>query len=329
MGGVLHAKVKKDTNCLVVSGALNDEAEIWKARRMKIPIVREDYLVDCIERKKKLPFDKYKVEMIGEASSMVTIKVKGHSAVHEASGVQDSGHILEEGKSIYNTTLNMSDLSTGINSYYILQIIQEDKGSGCYVFRKWGRVGDDKIGGIKLDEMPILMPSVNSKNYSLRRLETPGKLGSKRLFRSNVEDSSHWILIMELTNRAAMMEFEINMFETPLGKLSKSNIQKDFEALIDIQNLFKTSNLDPSVKESLLINASNRFFTVIPSFHPHIIRDEDDFKSKVKMLEALQDIEIASRLVGLDANSDDSMDDNYKKLHFDISPLPHDSEDFV
>jgi poly [ADP-ribose] polymerase len=82
---------------------------------MKVPIVREDYLVDCMERKKKLPFDLYKVEMIGEASSMVTIKVKGQSSVHDASGLQDSGHILEDGKSIYNTTLNMSDLSTGIN----------------------------------------------------------------------------------------------------------------------------------------------------------------------------------------------------------------------
>lgn len=46
------------------------------------------------------------------------------------------------------------------------------------------------------------------------------------------------------------------------------------------------------------------------------------------MLEALQDIEIASRLVGFDANSEDSIDDNYKKLHCGISPLPHDSEDF-
>ena len=38
-------------------------------------------------------------------------------------------------------------------SYYILQIIQDDKGSDCYVFRKWGRVGNEKIGGIKLEEM--------------------------------------------------------------------------------------------------------------------------------------------------------------------------------
>lgn len=82
---------------------------------MKVPIVREDYLVDCFKRQKKLPTDLYKVEAIGETSSMVKVKVKGRSAVHEASGLQDAGHILEEGNSVYNTTLNMSDLSTGVN----------------------------------------------------------------------------------------------------------------------------------------------------------------------------------------------------------------------
>ena len=80
-----------------------------------MPIVREDYLVDCCKRQNKLPFDSYKVEASGGVSSVVTVKVKGHSAVHEASGMQDTGHILEDGKGIYNTTLNMSDLSTGVN----------------------------------------------------------------------------------------------------------------------------------------------------------------------------------------------------------------------
>lgn len=83
---------------------------------MKIPIVREEYLEECLRKKQKLPFDMYKVETALEASKgVVTVKVKGRSAVHEASGLQDTGHILEVGKSIYNTTLNMSDLSTGIN----------------------------------------------------------------------------------------------------------------------------------------------------------------------------------------------------------------------
>lgn len=54
-----------------------------------------------------------------------------------------------------------------------------------------------------------------------------------------------------------------------------------FEALTEIQNLLNSSAHDPSIKESLIVDASNRFFTVIPSVHPRVIRDEDDFKSKV------------------------------------------------
>ncbi|WRX09504.1 BRCT domain - like 4 [Theobroma cacao] len=85
VGGIIHANIKDDTNCFVVSGKLDDhDAEVRKARMMKLPIVREDYLVDCFKRQRKLPIDLYKVEAIGEASSTVT--VKGQCAVHEASG---------------------------------------------------------------------------------------------------------------------------------------------------------------------------------------------------------------------------------------------------
>ncbi|XP_008794292.2 LOW QUALITY PROTEIN: poly [ADP-ribose] polymerase 1 [Phoenix dactylifera] len=363
-GGKIHAKIKKDTNCLVLIGEMDDDdSEIRKARRMKIPIMREDYLHECIRKQKKIPFDLYKVEAASETSrsDMVTVKVKGRSAVHEASGLQDTGHILEGGNSIYNTTLNMSDLSTGVNSYYILQIIQEDKGSACYVFRKWGRVGNDKIGGTKLEEMPKSDAVKEFKRLFLEKTgnpweaweqkknfeKQPGKFfpldidyGVKQA--SKKEDSANTksllapqlIELMKMlfdveTYRAAMMEFEINMSEMPLGKLSKTNIQKGFEALTVIQNLLNNNaKHDPVVKESLIVDASNRFFTLIPSIHPHVIRDEDDFKAKVKMLEALQDIEIASRLVGFDSGNDESLDETYKKLRCDITPLPHDSEDF-
>ncbi|KAH9785482.1 poly (ADP-ribose) polymerase 1 [Citrus sinensis] len=404
VGGVVHAKINKETNCLVLGGVPDDpDAEMRKARKMKVPIVREDYLVDCFKRQKKLPFDLYKVEAVGESSSMVTIKVKGQSAVHEASGMQDTGHILEDGKSVYNTTLNMSDLSTGVNRrirdkmiltavssqatvsvvsasavwmpygeafnseaselcyiYYILQIIQDDKGSDCYVFRKWGRVGNDKIGGSKLEEFSKEDAVCEFKRLFLEKTGNPWEAWEQKqnfqkkpgkFFPLDIDygvnkqvsekigtdaDSQLAPALVELmkmlfnveTYRAAMMEFDINMSEMPLGKLSKNNIQKGFEALTEIQNLLNNGAYDPSVKESLIIDASNRFFTVIPSIHPHVIRDEDDFKSKVKMLEALQDIEIASRLVGFDVDSDDSLDEKYKKLRCDIAPLPHDSEDY-
>lgn len=358
-GGTFNPKIKKDTNCFVVNAELGDHdaAEIRKARRMKIPVVREEYLIDCFKKQKKLPFDLYKVEAIGEASSMVTVKVKGQSAVHEASALQDTCHILEDGGHIYNTTMNLSDLSTGANSYYILQIIQDDKGSNCYVFRKWGRVGNEKIGGNKLEPMSKYDAISEFKRLFLEKTgnaweaweqkknfqKQPGRFFpldidygvSKQVSKSipNAADSKLPPPLLELmkmlfnveTYRDAMMEFQINMSEMPLGKLSKSNIQKGFEALTEIQNIL---NSHTSSNERLIIDASNRFFTVIPSIHPHVIKDEDDFKAKLKMLEALQDIEIASKLVGFDGDNGDSLDDKYKKLCCDIAPLPHDSEDY-
>lgn len=59
------------------------------------------------------------------------------------------------------------------------------------------------------------------------------------------------------------------------------SLYSGFEALTEIQNLLNNNGHAPSIKESLIIDASNRFFTVIPSIHPRVIRDEDDFKSKV------------------------------------------------
>ncbi|KAL8121332.1 hypothetical protein AgCh_018172 [Apium graveolens] len=63
---------------------------------MKLPIIRQNYLVDCLKRQKKLPFVLYKIEALGETSGsgVVTAKVKGRGDVHEASGLQDTGHIL-------------------------------------------------------------------------------------------------------------------------------------------------------------------------------------------------------------------------------------------
>lgn len=49
---------------------------------------------------------------------------------------------------------------------------------------------------------------------------------------------------------------------------------------------------------------------------------------QVKMLEALQDIEVASRLVGFDIDNADSIDAKYKKLRCCINPLSHDSEEY-
>lgn len=46
------------------------------------------------------------------------------------------------------------------------------------------------------------------------------------------------------------------------------------------------------------------------------------------MLEALQDIEVASKLVDFNCENDESLDEKYKKLNCDIVPISHNTEDY-
>eukprot|EP00252_Welwitschia_mirabilis_P019406 TRINITY_DN4480_c0_g1_i1.p1 TRINITY_DN4480_c0_g1~~TRINITY_DN4480_c0_g1_i1.p1 ORF type:complete len:362 (+),score=77.54 TRINITY_DN4480_c0_g1_i1:125-1087(+) len=118
------------------------------------------------------------------------------------------------------------------------------------------------------------------------------------------------------------------MSEMPLGKLTKSNIQKGFEVLTELQNLILNNKASIEDKHSLIIDASNRFFTLIPTIHPHLIQEENELKAKIQMLESLRDIEIASSFMKFEDSNEDPLDANYKKLHCGISPLPHDSAEY-
>ena len=48
------------------------------------------------------------------------------------SGLADVAHVLEHDGAVYSAVLSMSDISTGVNSYYKLQVLEYDKRAGWY-----------------------------------------------------------------------------------------------------------------------------------------------------------------------------------------------------
>ena len=54
-----------------------------------------------------------------------TVKVAGLGAVHEDSGLQEGGVVLQEKGKVYAETMSLADVTTDTNSYYILQLIHE------------------------------------------------------------------------------------------------------------------------------------------------------------------------------------------------------------
>ena len=59
----------------------------------------------------------------------VKLKVKGGVAVDPDAGLQDEAHVYRKGSEIYNCVLSATDIQSGKNSYYKLQILESDKGS--------------------------------------------------------------------------------------------------------------------------------------------------------------------------------------------------------
>ena len=92
--------------------------------------------------------------------------------------------------------------------------------------------------------------------------------------------------------KSAMLEFEIDLSKMPLGKLSRKQIETAYKILTEAQDMIKTE----SGSESKFLDASNRFFTLIPHDFgmrsPPLLDNPDLVKAKIEMLDSLLEIEV-------------------------------------
>uniref|UniRef100_A0A8D0GPP2 Poly [ADP-ribose] polymerase n=1 Tax=Sphenodon punctatus TaxID=8508 RepID=A0A8D0GPP2_SPHPU len=286
------------------------------------------------------------------------LTVKGGAAVDPDSGLEDSAHVFEKGGKIFSATLGLVDIVRGTNSYYKLQLLEDDREIRYWVFRSWGRVGT-VIGSNKLEQMPSKEDAIehflnlyeektgnswHSKNFTkypkkfypleidygqdeeaVRKLTVTA--GTKSKLPKAVQDLIKMIFDVE-SMKKAMVEFEIDLQKMPLGKLSKRQIQSAYSILNEVQQAVSDGGTD-----SRILDLSNRFYTLIPHDFgmkkPPLLNKLDYIQSKVEMLDNLLDIEVAYSLLrsgGEDGNKD-PIDVNYEKLKTDIKVVDKDSEE--
>ncbi|KAL9650365.1 hypothetical protein ABK040_016432 [Willaertia magna] len=439
-GGTFMKDVTKKCTHLVCTENeyKKDTTKVKKAKKLNLLILDEDWIHMSIEKEKKLDEDEYKDYVLfnpedkkrkkndneeeeEEGNEKVPKKkkvtIKGRAAVDTDCEKADDVHVLEIGDDVYSVHLNLTDLQTNINSYYILQVLEHDKKNKYYVFRKWGRLnsdigshkltkyGTDKYGA--LDEFEKMYKDKTGNEWTNRKNfeKKPGRFfpidvdyGSEE---TNLDNLSEQLskdykgklhpevadlikLIFDVqTMKQTLKEMEIDTDKMPLGKLKKSHIDKGYQVLNEIQDLLKivrerekeegmvdeddntttTQSLDvnndnnndgntsatpPTVVEEKkkekkppstihqqhkrqFLTLSNKFYTIIPTSNPEIIDDEETLKEKIKMIEALQEMEIATSLLktnGSEDNEEDPLDGYYKKLHTNLSPLLKSSDMF-
>ncbi|GFQ06085.1 poly [ADP-ribose] polymerase 3 [Phtheirospermum japonicum] len=160
-------------NCLVVSPAERERggsSKLAEAMEEGIPIVREAWLSDSIEKKEPQPLDAYdvvsdlavdarKIPLYQQDSSeealetiMAELKVFGKRGVHKDTKLQDQGgEILEKDGLLYNCAFARSDRGQGVNDFCIMQLITLPE-NRLYMYYKKGRIGDEASADETLDE---------------------------------------------------------------------------------------------------------------------------------------------------------------------------------
>merc|ERR1719213_1514898 len=97
--------------------------------------------------------------------------------------------------------------------------------------------------------------------------------------------------------KSAMVEFEIDPTKMPLGKLSRKQVETAYKILTEVQDMIRNS----SGSDSKYLDASNRFFTLIPHDFgmksPPKLDNPDLVKSKIDMLDNLLEIDLAFNLL--------------------------------
>uniref|UniRef100_A0A7S4KI53 Poly [ADP-ribose] polymerase n=1 Tax=Guillardia theta TaxID=55529 RepID=A0A7S4KI53_GUITH len=373
-GSIVKSMTKSVTHVLTTSGAHTaGGSAIKEAVKRKLPVVKLEFVEACISSGKRLTEQPYLLS--GEAtedpekkkkssqSKTVKIMVKGKGAVDVESGLADNSHILEVRDNVYSATLNRTDISEGLNSYYVLQIIESDDSKTTHLFRKWGRIGVESKG-TKLEKMhkdscihefEKLFQEKTGNPWQDRTpdrfTQQPGRFAIMEIGIAAADEHGSQLqkdtssklpptvasliqLIFDIDMmRKSMLEMEIDLDKMPLGALSRKQIQRGYSVLTEIQNVLDDPNLDEFDRNQKILSCTNQFYTIVPQNFGlggmtavHRIDSHDKLKEKLELVESLLEMEIAVSLQKEGGGDESAIDANYKRLKTDIKPIAKDDE---
>ncbi|XP_010522796.1 PREDICTED: poly [ADP-ribose] polymerase 2 [Tarenaya hassleriana] len=302
-----------------------------------------------------------------EEEKIVTATKKGAAVLDQwlPDHIKSQYHVLQLGDDVYDAMLNQTNLKDNNNKFFVLQVLESDSNKAYMVYFRWGRVGVK--GQSKLDG-PYGSPDRAVSMFTNKFFEKTKNCWSDRKDFVSHHKCYTWLEMdyskeeadpvndmpksssevkpqeTKLDPRIAkfislicnvgmmaqqMMEIGYNANKLPLGKLSKSTISKGYEVLKRISEVI---NRQDRVR---LEELSGEFYTVIPhdfgfrKMREFIIDTPQKLKQKLEMVEALGEIEVATKLLSADAGlQEDPLYYHYQRLNCDLTPVQADTEEF-
>uniref|UniRef100_A0A0B7ABP7 Poly [ADP-ribose] polymerase n=1 Tax=Arion vulgaris TaxID=1028688 RepID=A0A0B7ABP7_9EUPU len=293
---------------------------------------------------------------------------RGSTPVDDQCPVANKCGVYESGKIVWDCMLNQTNIANNNNKYYLIQLLQESGKSGYYVWQRWGRVGykgqtnllncsadlnqatnaftkkfRDKTGNdwsakdhfVKVAGKYDLLKMDYSAKEDEDEVDTPEAKNKIENDEEKAPDSKLEKRVQELIQlicdvksmEDAVMEMKYDAKKAPLGKLTKQQIKAGYEALKNIESLIDKKDFGRNLSD-----ACSDFYTRIPHEFgmqaPPLIRSPQMVKEKIALLEALEDIEIAIKMLKGGDMSENPIDRHYHQLHCGLTTVDHVSEEF-
>ncbi|XP_033123730.1 poly [ADP-ribose] polymerase 2-like [Anneissia japonica] len=300
-------------------------------------------------------------------SSVKSVQIKGNRVPVDADCVKKVGkaQVYVEGKDVYNIMLNQTNVANNNNKYYLLQLLVDEGSPNYSVWFRWGRVGYKGQNslvecGTNLEQAKKSFTQkfkAKTKNdwecrdffekvpgkYDMLEMDYTVKHGKDEADSAVVKEEPSMQIHSKLDKRVqdvikmicninamteAVVEMKYDAVKAPLGKLTAEQIKFGYLALKEIEKC-----ITKGIIGKQLIEACNDFYTRIPHCfgmtRPPLIRTKEELKAKIKLLEALADIQIALTVLeeGLNTN-EHPIDNQYHSLKCELKPLEKDNPDF-
>ncbi|KAJ3168278.1 Poly [ADP-ribose] polymerase 2 [Geranomyces variabilis] len=305
-----------------------------------------------------------------EAPKMFKTIKKGRAAVDNEFPLASKCHVYEDDTGVYDAMLNQTEVKSNANKFYIIQVLKDDNVDQYYAWNRWGRVGIrgqtsaitamSKEAAIKSFKAKFQDKTKNKWDDRENFEKVAGKyfLIERDFGDSDGEDQETKVAaakavadaraklppsklpqpvqsLIKLIFNTDMMEqqmvaLEYDAKKMPLGKLTKAQIKKGYEALAKLSDVLNS----PVPQRALIDTYTSLFYTIIPHAfgmaRPPLIDTPQMLKAKLEMVEALGDIEIATEILNAtNKNLDkDPVDLHHDKLHTKFSVVDRDTETY-
>ncbi|KIJ68826.1 hypothetical protein HYDPIDRAFT_147452 [Hydnomerulius pinastri MD-312] len=261
---------------------------------------------------------------------MVTVLKRGKAPVDPVSNYVHSHLVYADSQTVWDAMLNQTEVGSNKNKFYVIQLLHpigNDK--HCMLYTRWGRVGENGqsqqkgpwSSSMAVNEFKKQFRAKTGVAWEQRHGMTAGKgkytwlersfededepeaSGSKEEDQPIPDSKLHSELQVLIDAHLSSMNYDAN--KLPLGKLAKSTILNGFAALKKLAEALEKPDGELAKSRGGFHRAcedlTSEYYSVIPHafgrLRPTIINDMTLLKKELDLVDALGDMEIASKLI--------------------------------